>query len=402
MSRIKHIVACLFLAGLCVYPASSDAFPLSLQTQEEIMTWYESAVVKIERYQIGETKKDWHGSGVFYTPTRIVTNSHVIGELPQSSSSFRAVYSDSDIARAYFWIVMKGKKYAARFVGRDPTTDLAVLEVREPIPGAAVGILGDSSNVRVGEEVYAFGNPFGMEHTVTSGIVTAKEKVHGLLSYEDYIQTQAPINPGNSGGPLVSKKDGRIVGIINSGIRGADGMGYAIPINLFKDIEPGLLGTIRRSWIGIQFPKSDELKDAEGFQGLQIINDFTGINDIVLLGKIREEVFDKGGVLVVDVLRAMESVQIDPQSDPGTLVDVSNLKTPAYKTAIRIGDILKKFGDDSVRDSQTLIRAIFKSVPYKETTVTLVRFEESGERKEHTFSITPIIRIPESVRDGSY
>ena len=393
----------LFVNFITPTPTYAESALPTQPTQEEILALYENAVVKIERYQIGENNKDWLGSGVFYTPTRIVTNAHVIGELPQSGNSFRIVYSDSDIGRAYFWIIFKGKKYAARFIGRDPTVDLAILEIDKQISDARVGILGNSNEVVKGEDAYAFGNPFGMEHTVTSGIITGLEMVHGLLSYEKYLQTQAPINPGNSGGPLVSKKTGKIIGIVNSGMRGADGMGYAIPINLFKAIEPQLVGTVRRAWLGIRFPKSDEFKDAEGFQGLHTINEFTGVNNITILGKIRDELFgQEGGALVTDVLRALESVQVDPQSDPGTLVDVSNVKTPAYKTGLQIGDIIKKFGDEPIKDSQSLISAIFKSAPYKETVVTIVRFEQTGERTEQPFSITPIIRVPESVHSGFY
>ncbi|GEM_PF-6418588 len=372
-----------------------------LTLPKDIIAHYDRAVVKIDREQIGG-EKDWFGTGVFYTPTRLITNAHVVGELPNTSSSFRMVYSDSDLARTRFWVVFQGRKYHALFIGRDPTVDIAILEVQNVISGICVGIFGDSRNVNVGEEVYAFGNPYGMENTVTTGIVTAKEKVHGLLSYEAYIQTQAPINTGNSGGPLVSKKDGVIIGIVNSGIRGADGMGYAIPINLFKDIEPTLKGTVRRAWIGIQFPKVGELKAAEGFYGLHSINRLTGQNAIPVLIHMKEELFEKGGVLVTDVLRALESAQIDPQQNRGTIIDINDVKTPAYKAGAQIGDIIKGFGGFSVKNSQDFMFAIFRSAPYVETTITVVRFDSNGVRNEHIFPITPIIRVPESVRSGIY
>jgi S1-C subfamily serine protease len=298
--------------------------------------------------------------------------------------------------------VFNDKKYPATFVGRDPSVDLAILEVAEAIPGIQIGILGNSQNVRVGDEVFAFGNPFGIGHTVTEGIVTAKKRIHGLLSYEAYIQTQAPINPGNSGGPLVSKKDGTIIGIVNSGIRGADGMGFVIPVKIFKDIEPELRGTVRRAWIGIQFPKAGELKDADGFQGISGINALIGENNIAVLIEMRKVIFEEGGVLVTDVLRALNYAQIDPQRNHSAFIDMSDIASPAHKAGMQIGDIVKRFGAFAVNNSQDLIYAIFRSLPYANTTVIVVRFGDNGMRREHTFPITPIIRVPESVQSKTY
>lgn len=398
------MVVLTFLIFSLVAPGIINSSEMSEElTPDEIADFYSNSVVKIERVQIGD-RQEWSGSGVFYTKTRIITNAHIIGLLPKDPEAFQILYSDADIARAQFWIVFKGKKYRARFIGRDPEVDLAILEVEHEIKGTIPAPLGNSDETKVGEEVFVFGNPFGLENTVTSGIISAKQKKHGLLNYEDYIQTDAPINPGNSGGPIVSIKTGKIIGIVNSGIALADGMGFAIPINLFRDIEAELQGTVRRSWIGINFPS--ELKDAEGFGGLLIIYNLTGINEILALETIREEIFKNGGVLVTDVVRSIEEdtnahSRMTPKSKSEQGQSAES-KPPAYEANIEISDIIKKFGNYEVKNSRDLIYAIFRSKPNQQTTIDLVRFKNTGERINLKLDITPIIRIPESVRLGSY
>lgn len=392
LRKIKTFAAIAIAMFLLLHSSTARA-------EDDIIARYQQAVVKIERDQIGETK-NWLGSGVFYTSRRLVTNAHVTGKLPDTPREFREVYSDSDLARARFWIIFQGKKYPATFVGRDPTVDLAILEVEHPIAEVIPAPLGDSSDIKTGDEVYVFGNPFGVENTVTAGIVTATEKVHGLLSYEDYIQTQAPINPGNSGGPMVLKRNGMIVGIVNSGIPLANNMGYAIPINIFKDIEKELRGTVRRAWIGINFPKTGELKEAAGFQGLLSIYMLTGINDVAILEHAQKEVFENGGVLIIDVRRTLNEPVFDPLSPSAGARD--DLRSPAYKSGIAIGDIIKELDGKSVRTSRDLMYALFQLVPYHMTTATVVRFSNGGEKETLNLSLDPIIRIPESFRDDLY
>lgn len=374
--------------------------PKIARAEDEIIARYKHAVVKIERDQIGE-KKDWLGSGVFYTPTRVITNAHIVGKLPDTPREFREVYSDSDLARARFWIIFRGKKYPATFVGRDPTVDLAILEIEQSIEGIIPAPLGDSNDVHVGDDVYVFGNPFGMENTVTSGIVTGTEKLHGTLSYEDYIQTQAPINPGNSGGPMVLKRNGMVVGIVNSGIPNANNMGYAIPINIFKDIEQEMKGTVRRAWLGINFPKTGELKEATGFQGLLSIYMLTGINDVAILEHTQKEVFEEGGVLITDVRRTLNEPVFDPLTPSAAARE--DLRSPAYKSGIVIGDVIKELGGKPVRTSRDLMYALFQLIPYQMTTITVMRFSESaGTKEELNLPILPMVRIPESIRDNLY
>ncbi len=147
-----------------------------------------------------------------------------------------------------------GRAYQATLLGRDPKTDLAVLKV-ESAQDLPVAPLGDSEDVRVGDWVMAIGSPFGLSNTVTAGIVSAKGRTIGAGPYEDFIQTDASINPGNSGGPLFDKK-GEVVGI-NTAIfgngGGNSGIGFAIPINLAKQLVPDLetKGHVTRGWLGV-------------------------------------------------------------------------------------------------------------------------------------------------------
>lgn len=161
------------------------------------------------------------GSGFIFDPRGyILTSGHVI----KGADQIQVTLGDK-------------KKYAAKVVGIDPRTDIAVLK----IPGSNFPYveLGDSDRLQVGDWVLAIGNPFGLVQTVTSGIVSAKGRSDmGILDYEDFIQTDAAINPGNSGGPLVDI-DGRVVGMntaILSRSGGYMGIGFAIPSNLIKRV----------------------------------------------------------------------------------------------------------------------------------------------------------------------
>ena len=151
--------------------------------------------------------------------------------------------------------------YRAKVVGADPRTDVALLKI-EPRKKLTVAPLGDSDRLEIGEWVVAIGNPFGLSHTVTAGIVSAKGRKDvnpdGRQLYADFIQTDASINPGNSGGPLINIS-GEVIGI-NSAINAAgQGIGFAIPINMIKTLIPQLRrGRVTRSWLGVMIKPVDE------------------------------------------------------------------------------------------------------------------------------------------------
>lgn len=169
-------------------------------------------------------------------------------------SSDGYIFTNNHVVERADKIIVKlsnGQEYEAKIIGRDPKTDIALIKIkpRETLP---VAELGDSDKLRVGEWVIAIGNPFGLEHTVTAGIVSAKGRVIGAGPYDDFIQTDASINPGNSGGPLFNM-EGKVVGINTAIVANAQGIGFAIPINMAKTILADLKskGKVTRGWLGI-------------------------------------------------------------------------------------------------------------------------------------------------------
>src|SRR2546426_2729445 len=207
------------------------------------------------------------GSGVTVDPRGyILTNNHVI----ENAQDITVRLSD-------------GRKLAGKLVGRDPKTDLAVLKVDAPAPLPAAE-LGDSDRLRVGQWAIAIGNPFGLDRTVTVGIIsaTARNRV-GVATYENFIQTDASINPGNSGGPLLTL-DGKVIGINTAIVAAGQGIGFSIPINEAKVVMAQLIakGRVVRGWLGVVIQDvTDELASSFG---------------------VRE----REGVLVADVMRSEE------------------------------------------------------------------------------------------------
>ncbi|MBS3757944.1 MAG: Do family serine endopeptidase [Desulfobacterales bacterium] len=154
------------------------------------------------------------------------------------------------------------KEYDAEIKGADPSTDLALIKIKanEDLPTLE---FGSSESLEIGQWIIAIGNPFGLEHTVTAGIVSAKGRVIGAGPYDDFIQTDASINPGNSGGPLINM-DGEVVGISTAIVAGGEGIGFAIPITMAKDIIEQLkkTGEVTRGWLGVGIQDLDpELKE---------------------------------------------------------------------------------------------------------------------------------------------
>jgi len=188
-----------------------------------------------ERFRSREHKVPSLGSGFVISPDGyIVTNYHVIEDV----DSIRVAFQD-------------GVERDAEVVGRDPATDIALIRVETDHELFHL-TLGDSQSVRPGDWVVAIGNPFGLEHTVTAGIVSAKHRIIGQGSYDDYLQTDAAINPGNSGGPLLNLA-GEVIGI-NTAIRqSANTIGFAVPIDMAKEVLPQLRaqGHVTRGWLGV-------------------------------------------------------------------------------------------------------------------------------------------------------
>lgn len=228
------------------------------------------------------------GSGVIIdSEGHIITNNHVVGD----SAEIEVRLSDST-------------KLIAQVIGKDPDTDLAVLKVTadHPLPAAR---LGDSATVRVGQWVLAVGNPFGLERTVTLGVVSGigRENVN-LSRYENFIQTDASINPGNSGGPLFNLH-GEIIGINTAIINFAQGIGFAIPSNMVKQVIQQLIaqGRVVRGWLGVGIqPLTPELAKKFGVSE----------NEGVLVNEVFErDPAAAAGIKPGDIITRIEGAVID-------------------------------------------------------------------------------------------
>jgi serine protease Do len=224
---------------------------------------------------------------------------------------------------------------------------VAVIKVdtKENLPFVS---LGDSDSLEVGEWVMAIGNPFGLEHTVTVGVVSAKGRVIGAGPYDNFIQTDASINPGNSGGPLVNTK-GEVIGINTAIVAQANGIGFAIPSNMAKEILPQLKekGRVIRGWLGVMVQKvTPELAQSFGLA-------------------------EGRGALVAQVQEG----------------------SPAAKAGIKKGDIIVKFDGKEIKDMDELPRMVAGTPIGKKASVVIFR-----EGKEITVTV-PLAEMPEEEKE---
>ena len=281
---------------------------------------YRPRVEPRKRQQVGQ------GSGFIISEDGyILTNNHVVGEADKIVVTLR-----------------DGKEHQAKLVGTDPGSDVALIKIdAEKLPTIE---LGDSDALEIGEWVIAVGSPFGLQATVTVGVVSAKSRGVGITQYEDFIQTDAAINPGNSGGPLLNV-DGKAVGIntaIFSQSGGYMGIGFAIPVNMAKSILNQLkeTGKVTRGYLGIiMHPEKISSDLAEAF-GLKSTN----------------------GVLITEVV---------PDS-------------PAEKAGLERRDVIIKMNDQNVEDWQSFRNAIAMLKPGTRIDLTVVR---DGKQKKATVEI---------------
>lgn len=250
------------------------------------------------------------GSGVIIDKTGyIVTNNHVVG----SASVVEVRLSDKT-------------KFKGTVIGKDPDTDLAVVKIESDHDLPFVK-LGDSSKVKVGQWVIAVGNPFGLDRTVTVGVISAlgRENVN-LSRYEDFIQTDASINPGNSGGPLFNIR-GEIVGINTAIINFAQGIGFAIPSNMVQSVTSQLRdkGRVSRGWLGVGIqPLTEELAQKFG------VEEGKG----VLINEVFEgDPASKGGIQPGDIILSVNEQTVDT---PNTLARVIAGYIPGDKIDIGV------------------------------------------------------------------
>ncbi len=232
-----------------------------------------------------------------------------------------------------------GTEYKAKIIGRDPKTDLALIKVTPDKNFPKPLKLGNSDKIRVGDWVVAVGNPFGLGQTVTAGIISAKGRVIGEGPYDDFLQTDAAINPGNSGGPLFDLK-GEVIGINTAILNRGQNIGFAIPINIAKNLLPQLKkGKVIRGWLGVEIQDlTPELARSFGLKqatGVLISN--------ILPNSPAEKAGLKHGDIIVayngkPVKNGYEISRLVAETRPGTLATLKIIRDGKEKTLkVKIG-----------------------------------------------------------------
>ncbi len=258
-----------------------------------------------------EFRQRGEGSGfIIHENGYILTNAHVI----ENSDSVQIALSTGGL--------FKGK-----IIGMDAVADLAIIKIDSPDPLPVIP-LGHSNELKPGDWVMAIGSPFGLDLTVTVGIVSAKGRSLGATPYDDFIQTDTPINPGNSGGPLINTQ-GEVVGINTAVMQMGQGLGFSLPVDLAKKLIPELKahGKVTRSWLGVS------------------------VQDISLTDK--------------------ESLKLGV--DQGSLVREVVVDSPAYKAGLKMNDVIVEFDGHTINNSRTLPKQVVYTPAGKEISIKLVR-----------------------------
>ncbi len=354
--RIKQalviLVTLALLFGLGPSPGEATVSPLGPNTISELAEKVKSSVVNISTTKIIKRRRfpfphpfgnrgpfrDFFGDDMFerffgeQNPSR-ERESHSLGSGVIIESQ-GVVLTNSHVVEGADKIMVKllsGKEYDAELMGRDQLTDLALLNLKGA-EGLPVVPLGDSDRVKVGEWVIAIGNPFGLGHTVTAGIISAKGRVIGAGPYDNFLQTDAAINFGNSGGPLFNLK-GEVIGINTAIVARGQNIGFAIPVNMAKELLPQLkAGKVLRGWLGVGIqPVTESLAKSLGIKTTQ--------------GALVSQVFDDG---------------------------------PARKAGLEPGDVIVVVGSKRIKDIHELIRHVGKLKPDEKVKVRVIR---NGEKK---------------------
>jgi len=258
-----------------------------------------------------EFRQRGEGSGfIIHKDGYILTNAHVI----ENSDSVQIALSTGGL--------FKGK-----IIGMDRVADLALIKIDSPDPLPVIP-LGHSKALKPGDWVMAIGSPFGLDLTVTVGIVSAKGRSLGATPYDDFIQTDTPINPGNSGGPLINTQ-GEVVGINTAIMQMGQGLGFSLPVDLAKKLIPELKtnGKVTRSWLGV------------------------AVQNITLADKE----FLKLGV------------------DQGSLVREVVVDSPAYKAGLKANDVIVEFNGHTINSSRNLPKEVVYTTSGEEVSIKLVR-----------------------------
>ncbi|MCF0052864.1 trypsin-like peptidase domain-containing protein [Dyadobacter sp. LJ53] len=279
-----------------------------------------NAVVKIDTFKTinGKMKSAGSGSGfIFSSDGLIFTNSHVV-----------------DGAEKVMVSLLNENEIEATLVGKDPDTDLAILKIYTQ--GYSVAKLGDAGQLQIGQFVIAIGNPYGYQHTVTTGVVSALGRTLQTQSgrmVDNVIQSDAALNPGNSGGPMINT-DGEVIGVNTAVIQGAQGLSFSVNINTAKEIARQLIqeGRVFKAFLGLQ------------------------LQDVQINEKVRQH--------------------YKLQSRTGIFITKIDADTPASRSQLLEGDIIVSFNNQTVSDSNELFKALTNKNILTITNISVIRHTE--------------------------
>jgi serine protease Do len=277
-----------------------------------------------------------------------VTNNHVV----ENAEEIRVTMSD-------------GKEYEAKVLGRDPKTDLALIQIqtKENLPYLT---LGDPDEVKIGDWVVAIGNPFGLEHTVTAGILSARGRVIGAGPYDDFLQTDASINPGNSGGPLLNMQ-GQVIGINTAIVAQGQGIGFAIPADMAQNVVAQLKdgGKVVRGWLGVviqnvteDLAKSFDLDETKGALVADVANN----------GPAEKAGIKRGDVIVgfngQDIESSSQLPSVVARTPVGERVDVEIVRNGKPKTLnVKVGELKEESVAEAESQTENMGLAVRELTP---------------------------------------
>lgn len=374
---IKNLCSIPIALALLVLPAASHSLTAINQEKAAVSRQSDSAMsaqrpatasaqpgkmVVLDVTDIAERVNDWVvnvrsvsesgenlGSGFIIDPKGLIaTNFHLINASEQRRSTIlkEPDSSKTKLVNSVTVTLHDGRQLPASIKGYDEATDIAILEISPSGPPLHVAEIGDSDALRVGEWVIAIGNPLGLDHTVTLGIVSAKGRTGFGGQFDDFLQTDAAINPGNSGGPLVNAQ-GKVVGINTLVLDRAQGLSFSIPINTLKSILPQLVdrGRVARGYLGAETRDVDN--DIRGLyklpsetRGVQVVRAERG-TPAARAGLRKDDV-----ITTVDRQPVTSYVQFNrlvAGKTPGTKVSIQILRDGReYTLDVEIGDETKK------------------------------------------------------------
>lgn len=304
-----------------------------------------------------EHKEQSLGSGVIVSEDGyIVTNNHVI----EKAQEIKVLLSNK-------------KDYKAKLIGADPKTDIAVIKI--DVKGLTALPLGDSNKLKVGEIVFAIGNPFGLNQTVTMGVISAVGRANvGIADYEDFIQTDAAINPGNSGGALVNAR-GELIGIntaILSRTGGYQGIGFAVPSIMARQVMDSLVKykKVVRGWLGVSIQEvTSDLAEEFGVKDLK---------GALVSGVMKGSPAEKAGIKQGDVILQYNGKIVD---DTGHLRNMVSQTPIGTKVQVKLLRQKKEVG----------VEVVIAELPKKIAEASSRNTEESGDNQEESSALTGVV-----------